>query len=301
METASLAKMCKRAGLDPYVKDVMVPRIIRKEIDAGHFARPLLEKQAEPDSSKQSRDMIDDLLAEDTRRKKELELKKQRDEVKSKRIAELKEMPIDKLKKLVEKNRLDATGNKTELIVAIVKSDEQKAAIDARRQELKSMAKEALTGLAVSKGIKKGSVDTMVDGLLELEGKRRAELAAYEIKVDELLAKKKAELEAMSGATLKEMCESKGIKSSKEERVTSLINAAREDVEIHKTLEKMARDARKDALTAMDKTVLLKLCEEYGADPHVPDVMVELLMEYEIESEELHAKEPVAKKSRVTK
>merc|ERR1712091_486057 len=100
----------------------------------------------------------------------------------------------------------------------------------------------------------------MVNGLMEFEAKCRAELIAYDAKVDEALTKKKGELEAKSAGELKELCASKGLKvgGGKEERVSNLINAAREDSEVHETLEKMARDAGKEALLAFDKLALLK-------------------------------------------
>jgi len=301
MEAPALLKLCKKANLDPYVKDIMVARIVRKEHEAGQFARPSLVKQMESDSNEKSCDVIDDFLAKEANRKKELELKKQRDEALSKRIAELKDMSVEKLQKLVAKNGLDAKGKKEEMMVALLNIDKQKAAIDARRQELKSMGKEALTDFATRHGIKKGSVDTMVTCLLELEEKRRAELAAYEVKLEEVLSRKKAQLETKTLAELKELCVSKGVKlgTGKEERITNLISAAREDDEVHKTLEKIARDARKEALLAVEKPLLLKLCEEYEVDPLVPEVMVELLLEHEIEEGDV--KEPAAKKARASK
>merc|ERR1712187_747022 len=129
----------------------------------------------------------------------------------------------------------------------------------------------------------------------------QAELLAYEAKVDDALTKKKGELEAKSAGELKELCASKGLKvgGGKEERVANLINAAREDTEVHETLDKLAREARKEALLTLDKPALLKLCEENGVDPYVPKVMVELLMEHEIEAGEF--KEPFTKKPRTAK
>merc|ERR1711972_555936 len=162
-----------------------VARIVRREHEAGQFKRPTLEKQVDPDVVNQKGDVIDDLLAKEATRKKDSELKKQRDEALIKRVTELKNLPVDKLKKLVEKNGLDA-GKKEEMIVALVNLDKQKAAADARKQELKTMGKDALTNLATSKGLKKGSVETMVNSLMELEAKGQANFAAYEAKVNEM-------------------------------------------------------------------------------------------------------------------
>merc|ERR1712187_109581 len=114
-------------------------------------------------------------------------------------------------------------------------------------------------------------------------------------------AKKKTELEAMSADELKELCANKGLKlgTNKGERLTSLISALRDDDEVHETLEKMAREARKTALAAFEKPALLELCTELQVDPLVPQVMVELVFEHEIESGS--TKQPAAKKARVAK
>merc|ERR1712113_632083 len=136
---------------------------------------------------------------------------------------------------------------------------------------------------------------------MELEEKRRAELSAYESKLDGLMAKKKTEIEAMSAEELKELCANKGLKpgTSRSERVTSLISAMREDDEAHATLEKMAREERKTALAAFEKAALLELCAELDVDPLVPQVMAELVFEHEVESGSID--QPMSKKARVAK
>lgn len=245
--------------------------------------------------------MVDQILAQEAIRKEQMELSKQREEAAANRIKELAALPIDKLKKLAKKHSLDDVGLKNDIIKAILQHDEQKAKTDARRQQLTAMGNEALSDLAISKGLKKGSIDVMVNGIMELEEKRRAELSAYECRVDDLMAKKKTELEAMGADELKELCASKGLKlgTSKGERVTSLISAMREDDEVHETLEKMAREARKTALAAFEKPALLELCTELNVDPLVPQVMVELVFEHEIESWSIE--QPAAKRARAAK
>merc|ERR1712187_66331 len=207
----------------------------------------------------------------------------------------------DKLKKLAKKESLADAGLKNDIIKAILQQDEQKAKNDARRQELSAMGKEALSDFTVSKGLKKGSIDAMTNGIMELEEKRRAEFSAYECRVDQLMAKKRSELEAMSADELKELCAKKGLRLglSKDERVTSLISAMREDDEVHETLEKMARAERKTVLAAFEKPALLELCTELNVDPLVPQVMVELVFEHEIESGSIV--QPAAKRARVAK
>jgi len=302
MDGSALLKLCKKAQIDPYVKEVMIARIVRKEHERGRFARPSPEGPEEPVSNKkQGASMVDQFLAQEAIRKEQMELNKQREEAAAKRIKELAALPVEKLKKLAKKHSLDGAGLKNDIIKAMLEEDEQKAKTDARRQQLGAMGKEALSDLAISKGLKKGSIDVMVNGIMELEEKRRAELSAYESKLDDLMAKKKTELEAMSAEELKELCSNKGLKlgTSKGERVTSLIGAVREDDEVHEILEKMAREARKTSLFACEKPSLLELCAELNVDPLVPQVMVELVFEHEIESGSIE--QPVAKKARVAK
>merc|ERR1712232_1310470 len=299
MDGSALLKLCKKAHIDPYIKEVMIARIVRKEHERGRFARPSPEEPEEPASNKkQGGSMVDHFLAQEASRKEQMELNKQREEAAAKRIKELAALPIEKLKKLAKKQSLDDDGLKNDIIKAILQQEEQKAKTDAKRQQLTAMGKEALSDLAVSKGLKKGSIDVMVNGIMELEEKRQAELSAYECRVDDLMAKKKTRLEAMSGDELKELCAKKGLKlgTSKDERVTSLISAVRDDDEVHETLEKMAREARKTALAAFEKPALLELCTELYVDPLVPQVMVELVFEHEIESGSIE--QPAAKRVR---
>lgn len=302
MDGSALLKLCKKAQIDPYIKEVMIARIVRKEHQHGRFARPSPNEPEEPASNKkQGGSVVDQFLAQEAIRKEQMELNKQQEEAAAKRLKELAALPIDKLKKLAKKQSLDGDGLKNDIIKAILQQDEQKAKTDARRQQLTAMGKEALSDLAISKGLKKGSIDVMVNGIMELEEKRREELSAYECRVDDLMAKKNKELEAMSADELKELCANKGLKlgTSKEGRVTSLISAMRDDDEVHETLEKMAREARKTALAAFEKPALLQLCTELNIDPLVPQVMAELVFEHEIESGSIE--QPAAKRARVAK
>merc|ERR1712232_819395 len=52
MDGSALLKLCKKAQLDPYIKEVMIARIVRKEYERGRFVRPLPEEPEEPASNK---------------------------------------------------------------------------------------------------------------------------------------------------------------------------------------------------------------------------------------------------------
>merc|ERR1719387_118467 len=125
----------------------------------------------------------------------------------------------------------------------------------------------------------------MVEAFLAHEAKIHEELRAFELVVEEVLAKRKEELDAETGARLKELCESKGAKAgvSKEERVKCYLEAARQDGEADAAAAALRRNMRSAALLAMDLHSLVSLCEEAGVDPLVKEVMVERVLAHESE------------------
>merc|ERR1712187_855487 len=75
MDNTSLRKLCEKAGVDPFVKEVLVDRISKKEHEMGRYKREAPAK--ETTLALQNVDMVDALLANESTRKKE---KKQEDE-----------------------------------------------------------------------------------------------------------------------------------------------------------------------------------------------------------------------------
>merc|ERR1719199_1418902 len=69
MDTATLHKMCNKAGLDPYVKEILVERISKQEFVTGRYARVVANKDDAPQGKKV--DMVEALLASESTRKKE--------------------------------------------------------------------------------------------------------------------------------------------------------------------------------------------------------------------------------------
>lgn len=100
------------------------------------------------------------------------------------------------------------------------------------------------------------------------------------------MKRKKEELEANSGAQLKEICAAKrlSIGASKEHRIECLLRAAREGGEIEHAIFLVDRAARRKVLESMDKAALLQLCQELGVDPFVKAVLVERLLDWEAEA-----------------
>jgi len=300
LEKPALRKLCESAGVDPFLKEVMIDRIVKHEVAAGHFHRPTLPSEQEATSTSVKKgDLVDNLLAEESDRKKQLEKQKQRDAEILSLTKELKSMSLEQLKKELSKRKLDATGKKEELIVLLYQAREQEAALVARTSGLKALSKDELKDLVTKRGlIPSRSKDEMVEAVLGHEQRLRSEVKEYESKVQEALTKFKENLRSKSASELKEMCVNKGVKPgvSLEERVERLGEKSKADGDIDSIASSMAREARKEALAATDKVELTKMCDKDGLDALIHDVMVERIMEYEDEHGRIEA--PPAKKAR---
>merc|ERR1719329_1548101 len=125
----------------------------------------------------------------------------------------------------------------------------------------------------------------------------------FELVVDEVLAKRKQELDAETAASLKELCESKGVKVgvSKEERIERYLEAVRQGGEADAAAV-LNRDKRSVELFALDEKSLVGLCEEASVDPLVKEIMVERLLAHEAEHGSAKDDDaPPAKKSKKSK
>merc|ERR550532_2099241 len=142
MDHKTLEKLCNKAAIDPYVKEVIVDRIVKREHAAGRFGRPTLEeskKEAAVPAPAASGDMVELLLAQEANRKRELELKKQAEEAAAAKIAALTSASVDELKKqLVSKGR-EPSGKKEDLVVALIRAGEEEEAAAKRKAEVKAM------------------------------------------------------------------------------------------------------------------------------------------------------------------
>lgn len=247
------------------------------------------------------------MLASEAARKKEKELKMQREEAVANRLRDLEGMTIEQLKKLAAKKKLEVTGKKQDLVTALSEAGLREDMAVARKEHLKSMSAEGLQRLLQQNGLQArqvGKVDAMVEAFLAHEAKIQDELRAFEVVVDEVLAKRKEELEAETAGRLKELCESKGFKGgvSKEERVERYLEALRQEGEADAAAAVLNRDKRSAELFALDEKSLVSLCEEAGVDPLVKEVMVDRLLAHEIEQGSAKDDEaPAAKKARKSK
>merc|ERR1711865_1086251 len=216
-----------------------------------------------------------------------------------------KSLTIDELQKRITKKGLEANGKKDEMLRALFIAGVQEEAIAKRKTELAAKALPELKELLSRHGLETGSKDQMVKTMLAHEAKRCEDLKAFELKVDEVVAQKKQQLETQTNAALKDMCAARGLAvgGDKEKRIERLVEEIRKDAEIDKLVSKNLRIKRKDELMSMDKAVVLQLCEKTGVDPVVKDIMVERIISQESEGETaiVMPDEPASKKARVSK
>merc|ERR1711972_782351 len=106
------------------------------------------------------------------------------------------------------------------------------------------------------------------------------EARAKEAKVREVTAKMKKEKSHMSAQELKDALLKKGLKTggAKTEMIERLIECAREEGEVDRTIALLAREEKREELLSMHKDALIELCTKSGVDPIVKEVMVDRLL-----------------------
>jgi len=310
LDSIQLQKICQKTGVDPFVKEIMVDRISKRENEVGCYSRPVLPQEEEP-KAQQKVDMVEALLANETQRKKENELKRQQEDQASQKKKELKSLSIEDLKKRLTKKGLEATGKKEDLVDALFLLSVQEDVVAARQSELKAKSLQELKELVSRVGLEPGTKEHMIKALLAYESKCREDLKAFEAKAltvgEGLLAQKKEELETKKNDTLKDMCAKKGLAvgGGKDDRIERLLEEAQKDCDLDKLVSLNIRNKRKEELMSMDKTAVLKVCENTGVEPVVKNIMVERIMEHESEGGAVialsNAEAPPAKKARLSK
>jgi len=223
-------------------------------------------------------------LADEANRKKELERKKTEEEAAANKRKQLKGMSIDELKKQLTARGREASGKKDELVEALFEVVRQEEAAAAKRASLRAMSPDELKQLLASRGLEaSGKKDAMVGALLAHQARKHEELQKYEERAEEVLGKRREELNAMSGVELKELCASKGLKvgASKEERLERLVQSAREGGELEKSIAALCREARRSELLTKERAELLELSESLGVEPLVKEVLVERILAHE--------------------
>jgi hypothetical protein len=315
MDSTGLAALCASAGVDPLLKEVMVDRLIKHEGAYGRFARPVIpeEDDREETTSKEPKaDLVDAVLANESNRKKQKELQKKQEEAESSKRKELQAKSVEELKKMVIAKGREGAGKKGELVEVLMAISAEEEATAARRAKLRALGPDELRKMLASRKVefaKNDKKEAMIEALFAHEAKTRRELELHEARAQEVESKKREELKALSASELKDMCSAKGLKmgTAKDDRIATLLEAARADGEVDRLVAAAAREARQEALMAMDKVALKALCDSAGLDVIVKDVVVERLLSHEAEhgrttpAEDSKDGKPPAKKARTGK
>merc|ERR1711896_97663 len=107
-----------------------------------------------------------------------------------------------------------------------------------------------------------------------------------------------------TNTALKEMCSSKGLAlgGDKDEKIERLIEEILKEGDLDQVVSRNLRDKRKDELMGMEKSAVVKLCEQTGVDPFVKDIMVERLLNHQSEGGAIAMAdvEPSAKRARTS-
>jgi len=305
LDAEALQRLCDTASVDPYVKEVMVDRIVKREHVAGRFGRPVLEWQSRETSASAAvgGDMVEALMASEANRKRERELKRQEEEAEEKKKAELTAMSLQDVKKQLAAAGQQASGKKEELVEILLQIGKQKEVAAKRKAELKAMEAAELKKYIQSKALHNSErKDEMIETILAYEAKVYESALTYSEKVEEILAERKAEWEGKSIAELKEMCASQGLANSganKEVFRERLLEALKAGGEMDKVVATRARSARAEQLQAQSKEEVLKVCESLSLRSLVKSVVVERLLAHEDEFGRIE--EPKAKRARTSK
>merc|ERR1712048_1533927 len=291
MDKQALRKCCEQKGIDFVLKDVMVDRVVKDETEKGKFLKPdsNLEKDLADATPKvaSKASLVDALLMKQKEEKEKSEKEAEEAAKLAQKIKELNKKSVDELQKLVSKKKITvAGGKKDEMVKALIGADVVESAAAAVKAKLTSMGAEEVTKLLSARGLGTSkSKNIMVETLLAHEADVQLQLKAYEAKRSEVAAKEKDALQKKSAGELKEMCAKKGISPGvgKEDRIDRLVEASLQNGEFDGLTSKTLRNERKQSLESMDKTALIKLCEDAGIDTLVKEVMVERILAYEAE------------------
>jgi len=304
LDEAKLRKFCNKLGVDPFVKEIAVERISKYENGKGVYSRPVIKELEEAAKEEKKVDMIEALLASEAQRKKEKEVKGKQEEAVAQKMKEFKAMSVEELAKRIAKKGLTATGKRDDMIQALFIAAVQEDAVAARKSVLQIKSTQELKDLLLLNGLETGSKDHMVKTMLAHEATVREELKVFEAQVGELAAKKQDELEKKPKAQIKDLCSSKGlpVTGDQEERIQRILEEAKKDHEFDTLVSMNNRNKRKQELMALDRPVVLKMCEKTGVEPFVPCIMVERILAHEtLAGQAIVAKdseESAAKKSR---
>jgi hypothetical protein len=169
------------------------------------------------------------------------------------------------------------TASKRQLIL------EEKQLAAERLKGLRALKLNKIKELALSKGLDVGSKDSMINGIMSLDAKRREKVRKHRASVKDVIAKKREEFTTKKNKELQDILQAYALKTSgtKPARVERLLTVWQEQGEIEKVLAGRAFQSRKTELQSMSKDILYDLCRKKGVDALSKDILVERLLVHE--------------------
>merc|ERR1712217_310778 len=151
--------------------------------------------------------------------------------------------------------------------------------------KLEAFSSDELRKMATNKGLTIGKKDKIVEVLLAHEAKLHEAVRMHATRVQEILDKKKIELELKPFNELKDLCISKTLPTgtSKQGSIQHLLEDFKNSGEADRIIVMLNRDARAAELHAMDMELLRELTAEKDVNPLVKEIMVERLLAHENE------------------
>merc|ERR1719183_1310078 len=225
IDNAGLRKLCEKAGVDPFVKEVVIDRFMKYE--AVKMESTSKVDQAAPAKM----DLVETLLLKEKEQKEQKEKEEKAQDALAKKKKALKSWTPGDLKQAIQEKGLEAEGNKEAMIEALAQAQLQEDGAKQRKKDLMGMALHDLKDLLAGKGLDASGNNkgNLVSALLDHEASLLKRQLSVEAKEKEAFAAKRAELEAESQAKLKELCASKELSASgvKEALVGRLLDQAR--------------------------------------------------------------------------
>merc|ERR1712061_108739 len=133
MDKIMLKQLCDKTGVNPFVQEIMVDRIVRQEFAAGCFARPVQQdEEMFEDSQCKKGDMVEIILAYEAQRKKDQEMKMQQKEALCQKLNELRAMTNEELKQALTKQGREPAGKKDDMVGVLCEIFTQEEAAAAK-------------------------------------------------------------------------------------------------------------------------------------------------------------------------
>merc|ERR1719221_2449161 len=130
--------------------------------------------------------MVEALLANESVRKKEKDLRAKQEEEIARKKKDLRSMSVEELRKTMEKKGLEVPQKKEDMVEALFIASVEEEKVVARKAELKKMSLVNLKELVADKGLEGGSTNSMVEAVLAFEATCREELRTFESKAGEV-------------------------------------------------------------------------------------------------------------------